>query len=59
MCKQMSTTIIYGTDSMRCYNHPRHTATEQYDNNGKDWYFRFDDDNEMNYKYSLSTTLRR
>ena len=24
---------------------------EKYDNNGKGWYFRFDDDNKMIYKY--------
>ena len=29
---------------------------EKYDNNGKGWYFRFDDDNNMSYKYILSMT---
>ena len=32
-----------------------HQAQEHwkvYDNNGKDWYFRFDADNEMSYKYT-------
>ena len=29
---------------------------EKYDNDGKDWYFRFDDDDKMNYKYILSIT---
>ena len=26
---------------------------EKYDNNGKVWYFRFVDDNNMSYKYIL------
>ena len=26
------------------------------DNYGKSWYFRFDDDNNMSYKYILSIT---
>ena len=29
---------------------------EKYDNNGKGGYFRFDDDNNMSYKYILSIT---
>ena len=29
---------------------------EKYDNNGKGWYFRFDDNNYMSYKYILSIT---
>ena len=29
---------------------------KKYDNNGKGWYFRFDDDNNMSYKYILSIT---
>ena len=29
---------------------------KKYVNNGKGWYFRFDDDNKMSYKYVLSTT---
>ena len=29
---------------------------EKYDNNGKGGYFRFDDDNKMDYKYILSIT---
>ena len=37
-------------------NISRHTTTEKYDNNGKGWYFRFDDDNDMSYKYILSIT---
>ena len=31
-------------------NHLRHTATEKYDNNGKDWYFRLYDADKMSYK---------
>ena len=27
---------------------------EKYDNNGKDGYLRFDDDNNMSYRYILS-----
>ena len=35
----------------------RHTTTEKYDNNGKkDGYFRFDYDNNMSYRYTLSIT---
>ena len=29
---------------------------ELYDNNGKGWHFRSDDDNTMGYKYILSIT---
>ena len=29
---------------------------DKYDNNGKGWYFRFDDENNMSYKYILSIT---
>ena len=32
------------------------TTTEKYDNNGKGGYFRFDDDNKMDYKYILPIT---
>ena len=28
----------------------------KYDSNGKGWYFRFDYDNKMSYKYILSIT---
>ena len=45
---------IYETDSIWWYSHLRHTTTGKYDNNGKGWYFRFDDDNKMIYKYILS-----
>ena len=30
---------------------PPQAHNHKNDNNGNDWYFRFDDDNEMNYKY--------
>ena len=33
-----------------------HTTTEKYENNGKGGYFRFDDDNNMSYRYILSIT---
>ena len=36
--------------------HLRHTTTEKYDNNEKGGYFRFDDDNNMSYRYILSIT---
>ena len=39
--------------------HLSHTTTEKYDNNGKGGYFRFDDDNNMSYKYILSITLAK
>ena len=29
---------------------------KEYDNSRKGWYFPFDDDNKMSYKYILSTT---
>ena len=32
------------------------TQPRKYDNNGKNRYFRFDDDNKMSYKYILSVT---
>ena len=37
---------------------PQTHNTEQYmyDNDGKDWYFLFDDDKNMGYKYILSIT---
>ena len=41
----------YEANNLWWYNHLRHTATEKYDNNKKDWYFRFDYNNKMNYKY--------
>ena len=30
---------------------------EKYDNDRKDWYFRFDDDNKTIYRYIISITL--
>ena len=36
-------------DKIWCNNHLRHMTTEKYDNNGKGWYFRFDNDNNMSY----------
>ena len=39
------------------YNHPRQTITENYDNNGKDEYFRFDDDNKMNHGCSRNALM--
>ena len=47
---------IYESDSIWRYNHLRHTTTEKYENNGNGWYFWFDDDNKVNYKYILSIT---
>ena len=38
---------IYETNSILWYNHLKHMTTEKYDNNGTAWYFRFDDDNEL------------
>ena len=43
-------------DRIWCNKHLRHTTTEKYDNNGKGGYFRFDDDNNMSYRYILSIT---
>ena len=48
--------MIPETDSMSEYNNLRHRTMEWYDNNGKGWYLRFDDENEMSYKYILSIT---
>ena len=39
------------SDRIWCNKHFRHTTTEKYDNNGKGGYFRFDDDNNMSYRY--------
>ena len=44
-------------DRMWCNKHRRHTTTEIYENNGKGGYFRFDDDNNMSYRYIRSITL--
>ena len=45
------------SDRTWCNKHLRHTTTEKYENNGKGGYFRFDDDNNMSYRYILSITL--
>ena len=44
------------SDRISCNKHLRHTTTGKYDNNGKGEYFRFDDDNNMSYRYILSVT---
>ena len=48
--------IWHYCDRIWCNKHLRHTATERYDNNGKGGYFRFDDDNNMSFRYILSIT---
>ena len=48
--------IVYAiSDRMWCDKHLRHTTRENYDNNGKGGYFRFDDDNNMRCRF-LSIT---
>ena len=49
------------SDRIWCNKHLRHPTTEKYDNNGNGGYFRFDDDkfdddNNMSYRYILSIT---
>ena len=39
-----------------CNKHLRHITTEKYDYNGKGEYFRFDDDNDMSYRYIFLIT---
>ena len=46
---------IWINDRIWCNKHLKHTTTE-IDNNGKGGYFRFDDDNNMGYRYILSIT---
>ena len=53
---QFSRNVYAIRDKIRCNKHLRHTTTEKYDNNVKDWYFRFDDDNKMSKKFVLSIT---
>ena len=36
--------------------HLRHKAAKKYDNDGKDWYFRFHYEDNMSYTYTLSIT---
>ena len=47
---------MYMQHVTECNKHFRHITTEKYDNNGKGWYFPFDDDNNMSCKYILSIT---
>ena len=42
---------MYETASIFWDKHLRHTTMEKYNNIGKVWYFRFDDDDKMSYKY--------
>ena len=44
------------SDRIWCDKHLRHTTTEKYDINGEGGYIRFDDDNNMSYRYILSVT---
>ena len=44
------------TEHIWWYNHLRHTTVKKYDNNGKVRYFRFDDDNKLNYEFMLLKT---
>ena len=53
---RFSRNIYAISDRIWCNKHLRHTTTEKYDNNGKGWYFRFDDDYNMSYRYILSIT---
>ena len=53
---QFSRNVYAIRDRIWCNKHLRHTTTKKYDNNGKGWYFRFDDDNNMSYEYILSIT---
>ena len=53
---QFSRNVYEVRDRIWCNKHLRHKTTEKYDNNGKGWYFQFDDDNKMSYKYILSIT---
>ena len=53
---QFSRNVYAKSDRIWCNKRLRHTTAEKYDNNGKGWYFRFDDDNNMSYKYILSIT---
>ena len=44
------------SDRILCNKHLRHTTTVKYENNGKGGYFRFDDDDNMSYRYIPSIT---
>ena len=48
---QFSRNVYAIRDRIWCNKHLRHTTTEKYDNNGKGWYFRFNDDNNMSYNH--------
>ena len=52
---QFSRNVYAIRDRIWCNKHLRHTTTEKYCN-GKGWYFRFDGDNNISYKYILSIT---
>ena len=53
---QFSRNVYAISDGIWCNKHLRHTTMEKYDNNGKGGYFRFDDDNNMSYRSTLSIT---
>ena len=38
------------------YDHIRHTTTNKYVTNGRDWKSQFDDDKKISYKYNLMVT---
>ena len=44
-------------DRIWCNKYLRHTTIEKYENNGKGGYFRFDDDNNISYRYILSICM--
>ena len=48
--------LYEATERLWWYDHIRRMTTEKYDYNGEGWYFRFDDDNTMSYKYALQIT---
>ena len=50
---QFSRNVYTTSDRIWCNKHLRQTTTEKHENNGKGGYFRFDDDNNMSYKYEL------
>ena len=53
---QFSRNVFAIHDKIWCNKHLRHTTMEKYDNNGKGWYIRYDDNNNMSYKCMLSIT---
>ena len=53
---QFSRNVYAISERIWCNKHFGHTTTEKDDNNGKDGYFQFDYDNNMSYRYILSTT---